>query len=186
MSGHSKWNNIKNKKAAVDAKKSKMLGLLARQIRNAVKEGKSGDPQFNPTLRTLLDKARAENMAKEKIQKAIDSGLGKGAGANAREIIYEGFGPGGVGMLVVAFTENLNRTSPEIKSIFSKAGGSLGAPGSAMYLFSRGPDGGYQTMIPFMVEDPEQQQALQSLMDEFRSHDDVEEVFCSGEWPEKE
>jgi YebC/PmpR family DNA-binding regulatory protein len=186
MAGHSKWNNIKKRKGAVDAKKSKIFGVIARLIRSAVKEGKSGDPQSNATLRTVLDKARAENMPKEKIEKAIDAGLGKGKGGEVKEIVYEGFGPGGVGMLVVTFSDNTNRTTSEIKSIFSKAGGSIGSPGSAMYLFSRGQDGGYNTTIPFQVEDEAQQKVLQGLMDELRENEDVEEVFCSGEWASKE
>lgn len=186
MSGHSKWNNIKKKKGAVDAQKSKVFGVMARLIRSAVKEGKSGDPQANPGLRTVLDKARAENMPKEKIQKAIAAGLGKGTGGEVREIVYEGFGPGGVGMLVVAFSDNLNRTTGEVKSIFSRAGGSIGAPGSAIYLFARNPEGGYKVTIPFQVEDPAQQTALQDLINELTENDDVEEVFCSGEWPGKE
>lgn len=186
MAGHSKWNNIKKRKGAVDAQKSKIFGEMARLIRSAVKEGKSGDPQANPSLRTILDKARAENMPKEKIQKAIDAGLGKGNGREVKEIVYEGFGPGGIGMLVMTFSDNTNRTTSEIKSIFSKAGGSVGAPGSAMYLFTRNHDGGYSVQIPFQVADQTQQQALQSLMDELRENEDVEDVFCSGEWEGKE
>ena len=186
MSGHSKWNNIKKRKGAVDAKKGKVFGILARQIRAAVKEGKSGDPQFNPTLRTILDKARAENMPKEKVQKAIDVGLGKSSGLEVKEIVYEGFGTGGVGILAVAFTNNPNRTGGEVKNIFSKGGGSLESPGSAKYLFSRNLDGGYSTAIPFQVEDPEQQESLQNLMDDLLENEDVEEVFCSGEWDTKE
>lgn len=186
MAGHSKWNNIKKRKGAVDAKRGKVFGIIARQIRTAVKEGQSGDPQFNASLRTVLDKARSENMPKEKIQAAIAAGLGKGEGGEVREIVYEGFGPGGVGMLVVAFSDNTNRTTSEIKSIFSKAGGSIGAPGSAMYLFSRGNDGSYNTAIPFQVDDEGQQKALQNLMDDLRMNEDVEEVFCSGEWGDKE
>ncbi len=186
MSGHSKWNNIKKKKGAVDAQKSKVFGVMARLIRSAVKEGKSGDPQANASLRTVLDKARAENMPKEKIQKAIAAGLGKGTGGEVREIVYEGFGPGGVGMLAVAFTDNLNRTTSEIRTIFSRAGGSIGAPGSAMYLFARNPEGGYKVVIPFQVDDPNHQQSLQELIDELMANDDVEEVFCSGEWVGKE
>ncbi len=186
MAGHSKWNNIKKRKGAVDAKRGKIFGMIARQIRSAVKEGKSGDPQANPTLRTILEKARSENMPNEKIKKAIDVGLGKGKGGQVREIVYEGFGPGGVGMLAVVFTDNSNRTNSEVKTIFSKGGGSVGAPGSAMYLFSRSKDGSYTVAIPFQVEDPTQQEALQSLIDNLRDNDDVEEVFCSGEWENKE
>lgn len=186
MAGHSKWSNIKNRKAAVDAKKGKVFGQLARAIRIAVKEGGSGDPQMNATLRPLLDKARAENMPKDKIQKAIDVGLGKGGGAVAKEVVYEGYGPSGVGLLIVALTDNANRTSSELKFTLSKNGGSLGGPGSAMYLFARGNDGGYVATMPYQVTDPAQQEEIQALIEALIENDDVEEVFCSGDWPGKD
>jgi YebC/PmpR family DNA-binding regulatory protein len=186
MSGHSKWSTIKHKKAATDSKKGKIFGQLARQIRTAVKEGGSGDPQSNATLRTMLEKARAENMPKEKIQRAIDAGLGKGAGGELRTILYEGFGPGGVAFLVLTVTDNTNRTTGEIRLLFSQAGGSIGSPGSAKYLFTRGNDGTYTAMMPFPVSDSQQQQQLQDLLDALNEHDDVEEVFCTGEWEGKE
>jgi YebC/PmpR family DNA-binding regulatory protein len=186
MAGHSKWHNIKNRKAAVDAVKGKIFGLLARQIRTAVKEGGSGDPGSNATLRTLLEKTRAENMPKEKVQRAIDAGLGKGTGGEVKEIVYEGFGPGGAGFLVVAVTDNSNRTTGEIKNIFSENNGSIGSPGSVMYMFARHPEGGYTATMSFPIEDPQQQKQLQDLIDELRQNEDVEEVFCSGEWPTKE
>ena len=179
MSGHSKWNNIKNRKAAVDVKKGKVFSQIAKNIRVAVREGKSGDPQFNPSLRVLLDKARVANMPNAKVQKAIDVGLGKGVGANVKEIIYEGFGPGGVGLLVVGLTDNPNRTSAEIKNIFSKAGGSLGAPGCVMYMFERGEGSDFVTTIPMQIEDEKLRQKLEDLMDQLRSYDDVEDVFSN-------
>ena len=185
MAGHSKWHNIKNRKAAVDAKKGRIFSQLARNIRIAVKEGKSGDPKFNPSLRVLLDKARAANMPNAKVQKAIDVGLGKGEGANLREIIYEGFGPGGVGLLIVSLTNNSNRTSAELKNILSKSGGSLGATGCVMYMFKRGEGADYVATMPVQVEDGKQQQQLQSLIDKLRNYDDVEDVFCAGVWEGK-
>src|SRR5260221_2417488 len=136
MSGHSKWNNIKNKKGAADIQKGKLFSQLSKQIRVTVREGKSGDPRFNPSLRLVLDKARAANMPKENIERAIDRGLGKGKGGDIREVVYEGYAPGGAGLLVVAHTDNNQRTAGEIRFLFSKAGGSLAGPGAAMYLFS--------------------------------------------------
>lgn len=186
MAGHSKWNNIKKRKGAVDAKKGKVFGHLARGIRMAVKEGGSGDPQMNPSLRPLLDKARAENMPKEKIQKAIDVGLGKGGDNLAKEVIYEGYGPGGVGLLIVAVTDNTNRTGSEIKMILSKGGGSLGSPGSAMYLFTRSNDGGYISSMPYVIEEESVQVQIQNLIDSLGENDDIEEIFCSGKWEGKE
>lgn len=186
MSGHSKWNNIKNRKAATDAVKGKVFGQLARHIRAAVRENGSGDPQSNSTLRTLLEKARDENMPKEKVQRAIDAGLGKGGAGEVKEIVYEGFGPGGVAFLVVVLTDNANRTTGEIKNIFSERHGSIGSPGSASYMFARSSDGGYISTMAFPITDPTQQKQIQSLIDSLRENEDVEEVFCSGEWLGKE
>lgn len=188
MSGHSKWNNIKNRKGAQDKKKGKIFGQLARQIRAAVREGKSGDPAQNPTLRTILEKTREANMPKENIARAIDKGLGKGTSGSVQEIVYEGFGPGGVGMLATVATDNVNRMSSELKNAFSKAGGSMGAPGSVMYMFNRSLDGeeGYVCVMPIPVEDEGIQKQLQDLMDIFLEIEDVEEVFCAGVWGGKE
>lgn len=186
MSGHSKWNNIKNRKAATDAVKSRIFGQLARLIRAAVREGGSGDPQSNATLRTLLEKTRAENMPNDKVRRAIDAGLGKSGVGEVKEIVYEGFGPDGAAFLVVAVTDNANRTTSEIKNIFAEGGGSIGSPGSAKYMFARGSDGGYISTIPFPITDPVQQKQLHNLMDSLRENEDVEEVFCSGEWAGKE
>jgi YebC/PmpR family DNA-binding regulatory protein len=186
MSGHSKWSTIKHKKAATDAAKGKVFGRLSKKIRTAVKEGGSGDPDKNPSLRTVLENARTENMPKDKIKKAIDAGLGKGGSGRVEEIVYEGFGPNGVGFLVVAVTDNPNRTAAEIKFLFGEVDGSLGAPGSVSYMFSRGESGGYVSQMPFQVEDEKQQQQLQKLIDNLRENEDVEEVFCSAEWPSKE
>jgi YebC/PmpR family DNA-binding regulatory protein len=186
MSGHSKWNNIKNRKAAVDGKKAKIFTQLAKNIRMAVKEGGSGDPKFNASLRLLLEKAREANMPKDKVQKAIDVGLGKGDGANSQEVIYEGFGPGGVGMMIVAMTNNHNRTSGEIRTILSKAGGSLGAPGCVKYMFSRSENNEFVLTMPMLITDLSTQEALQELIDSLLEHDDVEDVYCVGEWEGKE
>lgn len=183
MSGHSKWNNIKNRKGAVDAKKGKVFGLLSKQIRIAVKEGKSGDPGSNPSLRTLLDKARAANMPKSKVDAAIDRGLGKSAsGAVIQEILYEAFGPAGEGILILAHTENPNRTSSDIKFALSRSGGSIGGPGSAQYLFDRrGAD-----FVPKMQLAASAGQALQleQIIDALREIDDVEDVFVSVDLPD--
>ena len=175
MSGHSKWNNIKNRKGAVDTQRASVFNRLAKQIRIAVKEGKSGDPKSNASLRMLLDKARQANMPNAKIQKAIDTGLGKGAAGAINEIVYEGFGPGGVGLLVVVHTDNANRTSSEIKFIFS-----LGSPGSAMYLFKRQGDE-YETIMPIPVDDPQTLTQVQELIDVLLENDDVEDVFAAVE-----
>ena len=136
MSGHSKWNNIKNKKGAEDAARAKVFTYISKNLRLAAKNGASGDQIANPGLRFWVDKAKDANMPKDKIEKAINAGLGKGPGGQINEINYEAFGPGGVGMIIMAATDNTNRTSSELKSILSRAGGSMGGPGSAAYLFT--------------------------------------------------
>lgn len=186
MSGHSKWNNIKNRKGAQDKIKGNAFSMAVKAIKIAVKEGGSGDPKSNSSLRLALEKARAVNMPKDKIQKAIDRGLGKTkSGVALKEVIYEGFVSGGIGLLVLAVTENMNRTGSEIKMKFSKNGGSLGSPGSVSYMFSReGRE--YKLTMPMQITDKKQQNKLQEIMDSFRELDDVEEVYCSGEWEGKE
>jgi YebC/PmpR family DNA-binding regulatory protein len=186
MAGHSKWNNIKNKKGAADEKRGKLFTQLSKLIKSAVKEGGSGDPQSNPGLRLIVEKARAANMPKEKIQKAIDRGLGKSnTGATLQEIKYEGFGPQGVAFIVAAVTDNPNRTSGEMKFIFSRAGGSLGGPGSVSYMFTRDQAGEYSATMPMAIEDAETQEQLQKLIDTLRENEDIEDVYCAGEWEGK-
>lgn len=176
MAGHSKWNNIKNKKAATDSKKAKVFAQISKQIRIAVKEGKSDNPQFNPSLRLALDKARAANMPNEKIQRAIDRGMGRGAaGAIIQEVTYEAFGPGGMAMMISAITDNVNRTASEVKFILSRNGGSMASPGSAKYMFQRNDDGSYSTTMPLELDEATQKQAL-DLIEALEENDDVEEV----------
>ena len=185
MSGHSKWNNIKNKKGAEDSKKAKIFGQLSKNIRLAVKTGGSGDPKFNPSLRLLLEKTREANMPREKVQKAIDAGLGKGGAATITEVIYEAFGPGGAGLMIVILTDNPNRTTPEIRNILHTHGGSLGAPHSVRYQFTRDDSGNWVPNMPFPVEDDDFGQLL-SLATALHAHPDVEDVFCTVDLEEKE
>jgi len=186
MAGHSKWNNIKNRKGAQDKIKGKAFSMAAKMIKIAVKEGASGDPKSNPSLRLALDKARAVNMPKSNIQRAIDRGLGKTkSGASLKDVVYEGFVAGGVGLIVSAITENPNRTSAEIKTMFSKSGGSLGSTGSVSYMFLR--EGGeYKVTMPMEITDEKKQEKIQEVMDSFRGLDDVEDVYCAGVWEGKE
>jgi YebC/PmpR family DNA-binding regulatory protein len=137
MSGHSKWSSIKHKKGAADAKRGKLFSKLARAITVAARDG-GGDPEGNPTLATAIQKARDASMPKDKIQKAIDTGTGAGADSAAIErIVYEGYGPAGVAVLVEALTDNRNRASAELRHAFSKHGGSLGEPGSVAWIFEK-------------------------------------------------
>jgi YebC/PmpR family DNA-binding regulatory protein len=137
MSGHSKWSSIKHKKGAADAKRGKLFSKLARAVTVAARDG-GGDPDGNPTLATAIQKAREASMPKDKIQKAIDVGTGAGADSEAIErILFEGYGPAGVAVLVEALTDNRNRASAEIRHAFSKHGGSLGEPGSVAWIFEK-------------------------------------------------
>jgi YebC/PmpR family DNA-binding regulatory protein len=136
MSGHSKWATIKRKKGAADAKRGQLFTKLTREIMMAAKEG-GGDPESNFRLRLAVQKARGENMPVDNIQRAIQRGTGSGAdgGAAYEEIMYEGYGPHGVAFLVQALTDNRNRTVAEVRSIFTKMGGSLGEAGSVGWIF---------------------------------------------------
>jgi len=135
MAGHSKWAQIKHKKAATDAKRGKQFTKLARAITVAAREG-GGDPDGNATLATAIQKARDFSMPKDNIQRAIDRGTGAGGAAGEIErTVYEGYGPGGAAILVEALTDNRNRTGAEVRHAFDKHGGSLGEPGSVAWIF---------------------------------------------------
>jgi len=137
MSGHSKWSSIKHKKAAADARRGQMFTKLARAITVAAREG-GGDPDANFTLAAAIQKARDFSMPKDSIQRAIDRGTGAGGDAAAIErVIYEGYGPAGVAVLVEALTDNRNRTSADVRHTFDKNGGSLGEPGSVGWVFEK-------------------------------------------------
>jgi len=136
MAGHSKWAQIKHKKAAVDAKKGKLFSKLSKEITIAAKLG-GGDPEKNPRLRTAIEKAREANMPSENIKKAIMRGTGELPGVNYEEAIYEGYGPGGVALMIEVLTDNKNRTVSEIRHILSKYGGSMGEAGCVSWMFEK-------------------------------------------------
>jgi len=136
MSGHSKWATIKHKKGALDAKRGKTFTRLIKEITVAAKQG-GGDPDGNPRLRSAVLAAKAENMPGDNIKKAIQRGTGELEGVSYEEITFEGYGPGGVAIMVEVTTDNRNRTVSEIRHTFSKNGGNLGSSGSVMHLFSK-------------------------------------------------
>jgi YebC/PmpR family DNA-binding regulatory protein len=136
MSGHSKWANIKRRKAAVDAQKGRIFSRLAREITVAARQG-GGNPEANFRLKAAIEKARSYNMPLDNIQRAIARGTGAGGGADLEEIVYEGYGPGGVAILVEAMTDNRNRTAGEIRHIFARRGGNLGETGCVAWMFER-------------------------------------------------
>ncbi|MCG7345028.1 YebC/PmpR family DNA-binding transcriptional regulator [Sporosarcina sp. ACRSL] len=136
MAGHSKWKNIQNRKGAQDAKRGKIFQKMSRELYVAAKSG-GGDPEMNPALRLAIEKSKSFNVPNDVIRRAIDKATGTGADENYEEVVYEGYGPGGVAVLVYCLTENRNRTGPNIRVAFNKNGGSLGESGSVGYLFNR-------------------------------------------------
>src|SRR5712675_2224363 len=135
MSGHSKWATIKHKKGALDAKRGKIFTRLIKEITIAAKSG--GDPDKNPRLRTAVAAAKAENMPSDNIKRAIQRGTGELPGVSYEEITFEGYGPGGVAILVEVSTDNRNRTVSEIRHAFGKNGGNLGETGSVAWMFKK-------------------------------------------------
>ncbi len=136
MSGHSKWATIKHKKGALDAKRGKIFTRLIKEIAMAAKQG-GGDPDSNPRLRTAITAAKAENMPADNIKRAVQRGTGELPGATYEEITFEGYGPGGVALLVDVTTDNRNRTVSEIRHMFTKGGGNLGEAGSVAWMFHK-------------------------------------------------
>ena len=136
MAGHSKWANIKHRKGRQDAKRGKIFSVLIRELTVAAKLG-GGVPEDNPRLRTAIDKALSANMNKDTIERAIQRGAGGLEGENLEEVTYEGYGPGGIAVLVESMTDNNNRTVAEVRHAFTKSGGNLGTNGSVAYLFEK-------------------------------------------------
>jgi YebC/PmpR family DNA-binding regulatory protein len=137
MSGHSKWHTIKHKKGALDAKRGKLFTKLIKEITVSARTGGGGDPDSNARLRKAISDAKGANMPNDTIDRAVKRGTGELEGVNYEEITYEGYGPGGVAIMVDSMTDNRNRTVAEIRHIFSKNGGNMGASGSVSYLFDK-------------------------------------------------
>ncbi len=175
MSGHSKWSSIKHKKGAADAKRGKLFSKLARAITVAARDG-GGDTTGNPALATAVQKAREASMPKDKIQKAVDVGTGAGADSAAIErILYEGYGPAGVAVLVEALTDNRNRASAEIRHAFSSHGGSLGEPGSVAWIFEKK---GAVVVDGNRYDEDDLMPAIDAGAEDVREEDDRLRVLC--------
>lgn len=137
MSGHSKWANIKRKKGAADAQKGKIFTKLGREIQVAVREGGGPDPASNSKLKDVISKAKAANMPNDNIQRSIKKAMGEGSAENIEEIVYEGYGPGGIAVIVEVMTDNRNRTASDVRHIFDKNGGNLGSTGCVSFMFDK-------------------------------------------------
>ena len=175
MSGHSHWAGIKHKKAANDAKRGKVWSKVARMIIVAAKNG-GGDPAANLTLRYAIDKAKSVNMPKDTIEKAIKKGTGDLGGVHYEEVLYEGYGPNGVAIMVEALTDNRSRTGPEIKRIFEKNGGSLGTTGCVNWMF--GKKGLITVATSTTNEDDLLELALGAGADDMQTTGEVFEITC--------
>ncbi len=178
MAGHSKWANIKHRKGAADARRGKIFTKLTKEIIVAARMG-GGDPNANPRLRKAINAAKAENMPKDKIERAIKKGTGELEGVNYEESTYEGYGPGGAAILVESLTDNKNRAVAEIRHIFSKHGGSLGENGSVAWMFDKK---GYLVIEKKAVdEDTLMETALEAGAEDVREDGDNFEVITAPE-----
>jgi YebC/PmpR family DNA-binding regulatory protein len=176
MAGHSKWANIKHRKAAADAKKGKVFTRLIKEITVAAKLG-GGDPNINPRLRLAMDKAREANMTKDSVQNAIKRGSGQLDGVSYEEVRYEGYGSGGAAVMVDCLTDNRTRTVAEVRHAFTKSGGNVGSDGSVAYLFKHC---GQFLFAPGTSEDKVMEAAIDAgAEDVVRNDDGSVEVICA-------
>jgi YebC/PmpR family DNA-binding regulatory protein len=175
MSGHSKWASIKHKKAIVDSRRGQQFTKLARAITVAARDG-GGDPESNATLANAVQKARDASMPKDNIERAIAKGTGEGADAAAIEsVVYEGYGPGGVAIMVEALTDNRNRTGAEVRHIFGKHAGALGEPGSVAYLFEKR---GVVVVDASRWSEDDLEPAIDAGAEDISADGDIYEIVC--------
>ena len=178
MSGHSKWSTIKHKKAMVDARRGKMFTKLIRELTSAARAG-GGDPDVNPRLRTAVASAKGANMPNDTIQRAIQKGTGEIAGETYEEVTYEGYGAGGVAVLVDTLTDNKNRTVAEIRHLFARHGGSMGENGCVAWMFQR--QGFLALDAASIDEDALLELVLEAGGDDVRTENDLYEILTSPE-----
>ncbi|HVE72236.1 MAG TPA: YebC/PmpR family DNA-binding transcriptional regulator [Thermoanaerobaculia bacterium] len=177
MSGHSKWSTIKHKKGAADAKRGKIFTRILKEMTVAARLG-GGDPAGNPRLRVAVAEAKASNMPKDNIERAIKRGTGEIEGVQYEELTYEGYGPGGVAVIVEALTDNSNRTTPEIRRVFEKNGGNLGTPGSVRFMFEK--KGYFAVEKSAASEDKLMEVALEAGADDLQTDDpEVFEIYTA-------
>ena len=175
MAGHSKWANIKRRKAAVDARRSKVWTKVIKEIQVAAKMG-GGDPDGNPRLRLAIDKARGVNVPKDSIKRAIEKGTGGGGGADYEDVTYEGYGPSGVAVIVEFMTDNRNRTVGEVRHAFERFGGNMGAAGSVGWMFKK--RGVINVLKDQIGEDALMELALEHGAEDLRDDGEVWTIDC--------
>ncbi len=180
MAGHNKWSKIKHKKAATDAAKSRIFSKHSALI--AMESRKANGDVHSPGLAAAIERAKKDSMPKENIERAIAKGTGAGAAA-MEEVLFEGYGPGGVALLIQAVTDNNNRTSAEIRAIFSKNGLEMGTPGSAAWAFEKNADGGYTPTNPMDLDD-ETGEKLAEFIEKLEENDDVTNVYSAADTPD--
>ena len=178
MSGHSKWHNIQKTKGAADAKRSATFTKIAKEIIVAVKQGGSGDPANNSRLATVIAKAKAVNMPNDNIKRTIDKALGAGSTENFESVTYEGYGPGGVAVIVDALTDNRQRTAPEVRHAFDKCNGNLGARGCVSWSFDKKGVVVIDNEDQELDEDTVMMDALEAGAGDFEADGPVMEVRC--------
>jgi len=177
MAGHSHWAQIKHKKAKVDAQRGKLFSKLIREITVATRLG-GPNPEFNPRLRTAIEQAKKANMPLETIERAIKKGSGELEGEQFEEVIYEGYAPGGVAVMVLATTDNRNRTSSEVRHTFSKYGGNLGSSGCVSYLFERK---GYIEIPAQISEEEIFEKAIEAGAEDIQTGPEIHQIYTTPE-----
>lgn len=176
MAGHSHWSQIKRAKGAADVKRGQLFSKLSREITVAAKLG-GGDPSFNPRLRTAINTAKAESMPADNIERAVKKGTGELEGISYEELIYEGYGPGGVALIVETLSDNKNRTAQQMRALFTRGNGNLAATGAVGWMFKKK---GY-----FRIENASEDQVLEATLDanpeDITAHEGAVEVYCAPE-----
>lgn len=178
MSGHSKWATIKRHKGAIDAKRGKIFSVISKELTIAAKNG-GGDPSFNPSLRMVIAKAKANNMPSDNVEKAIKKGTGELEGVSYEELVYEGYAPGGVGVIVEVTTDNKNRSASEVRSTFTKCNGNLAGAGALAFNFQR--KGQFIISADKTDEDTLMEIALEAGAEDIKNNGDHFEVLCEIE-----
>lgn len=176
MSGHNKWSQIKVKKGAEDAKRSKLFSMLSRGITMEAK--KAGGNRESPSLKSAVQRARDANMPIDNIERAITKGFG-GGGESFEEVVYEAYGPAGVALIIIGVTDNKNRTTPEIKHLLSEFGGNLGGAGSTTWAFGKDAEGNFVAQNPISLS-PQDKEKLETLLEAINNHDDIKNVYHNG------